>query len=138
MTYSNSLSYPNVLRLLADEIEKTNQLQEQIKQNATKVDAVNQFAQSHGDFPIRLVAQWLNLPTRFFFKYLRDKGIVIEQNKANIDYCNQGLVIQHRYSFKQKNGRTRTFFSTHFTPAGLVHIYTLLWNDGIIPVIDNL
>ena len=137
MTYPNSLSYPNVLRLLADEIEKTNQLQEQIKQNAAKVDAVNQFAQSYGDFPIRLVAQWLNLPTRYFFKYLRDKGILIEQNKANVEYCNQGYVIEYRYSFKQKSGHTKTFFATHITPAGMMHIYTLLWNDGIVPVVND-
>ena len=138
MTYPNSLNYPNVLRLLADEIEKTNQLKEQIKQNAAKVDAVNQFAQSYGDFPIRLVAQWLNLPKRFFLRYLRDKGILSEQNKANAEYCKQGFLIQHRYFFKQKNGHTKTFFAPHITPAGMVHIYTLLWNDGIVPVIDDI
>ena len=138
MTYPNSISYANVLRLLADEIEKTNRLQEQIKQNAAKVDAVNQFAQSYGDFSIRSVAHCLNLPPRFFFKYLRDKGIVIEQNKANVEYCNQGFVIEHRYSFKQKNGRKKTFCATHITPAGMVHIYTMLWNDGIVPVVNDI
>lgn len=145
MTYSNSLSYPNVLRLLADEIETTeklrkrnSQLSREIAQNKLKLKWGKDFEKTTGEFSIREIAYIFNLRPAFLFQYLRDKKILIDQNQANADYRKKGFLIGRCYSFKQKNGDTKTIYSTRITPAGMVHIWTLLWNDGIVPVIDNL
>ena len=141
MTTTNPLSYTNVLRLLADQIEERKQLEEENKrlkakneEDARLLQWVNDFENSSGEFSIRGVALLFNLRPRFLYQYLRDKGILIEQNKANAAYCKQGYLVERRYSFKQKDGNTKTFYSTRFTPAGMVNIWTLLWKDGIVPV----
>ena len=134
MTYSNSLSYPNVLRLLADEIERTEQLQAQVEENAQLVKWVKDFEKTSGEFSIRNTALLINLSPRFLFQYLRDKGILIDKYKANTEYCKQGFLVERSYSFKQKNGNMKTIYSTRITPAGLVYIWTLLWHDGLVPV----
>ena len=145
MKYPNSLSYPNVLRLLADEIETTEKLRERnsqlsrkIAENEWKVEWVKDFEKTSGEFSIRNTALLMNLKPQFLFQYLRDKGILIEQNKANAEYRKKAFLIERRYSFKQKDGSTKTFYSTRITPAGMVHIWTLLWNDGIVPVVDDI
>ena len=145
MTHPNSLSYPNVLRLLADEIEITEKLREQntqlsreIAENEWKVEWVKDFEKTSGEFSIRETAYLFNLRPGFLFQYLRDKEILIAQNKANVDYRKKGFLIERRYSFKRKDGSTKTFYSTRITPAGMVHIWTLLWNEGIVPVVDDI
>ena len=139
MTTTNSLSYANVLRLLADQIDERNRIEEENKRLKEKNDEdarvlqwVNDFEKSSGDFSIRGTALLFNLRPRFLYQYLRDKGILIEQNQANAAYRKQGFLIERRYSFKQKNGNTKTFYSTRITPAGLVQIWTLLWKDGMV------
>lgn len=129
-----SLSYSNVLRLLADEIEAVNQLEEQIKEMAPKVEAVNRFVETEGEFTIRSVANAFGISVRFFFQYLREKGIITEKNEANHSYCKQGYLIESQFSIKQKNGITKTIYTTHITPAGMVLIYKMLWNDGYVTV----
>lgn len=141
MTYPQTLSYPNVLRLLADEIETTEKLRERISQLNLKIaedelmiEWVKDFEKTSGEFSVRNVALLFHLPPAMLFKYLRDKGILIDKNKANADYCKQGFLVEHCYSFKQKDGNTKTFYSTRITPAGMVRIWTLLWNDNLVPV----
>ena len=133
MTTTNSFSYPNVLRLLANEIELNNKLQAQVEENARKIEWVKDFEKSAGEFSIRNVAQIFNLPPRFLFQYLRDQDILMEGNTANPELIDMGWVVEHQYSFKQKNGQTKSFNVTSITPAGMVEIWSMLWKAGAVP-----
>lgn len=138
MTTTNSFNYPNVLRLLADEIEQVNRLQAKVDQDARLVQWVRDFEKSNGEFSIRTVAQIFNLPPRFLFQYLRDQEILMEGNTANPELIEMGWLVEHQYSFKQKNGQTKSFNVTRITPAGMVEIWTMLWDAGNVPIIDNI
>lgn len=125
-------------RAWADEKEKTKALELQIKQDAPKVEAAEDFLKSDGDHIIRLVAKTLGVGVRFLFDWMRQNRLINKFNEPYAEFVTRGLLRPVPSYHESSDGTSKTKLTTHITNEGVFYLWNRLKKDGVIPADKQL
>lgn len=123
---------PEALRLAADLAEKNQQLIEQAKADAPKVEFSEAVVASDTEMTITATAKVLGIGPRKFFDWLRLNGFLYKQaNQATQDAINRGYMVVRFHSIQHADGVEQKAYP-HVTGAGLFYFYGRLRKENLI------
>ena len=123
---------PEALRLAADLAEKNQQLIEQAKADAPKVEFSEAVVASDTEMTITATAKVLGIGPRKFFDWLRLNGFLYKQaNQATQDAINRGYMVVRFHSIQHEDGVEQKAYP-HVTGAGLFYFYGRLRKENLI------
>ncbi len=120
-------------RAWAEQYEKRQALEIQIKEDQPKVELADTFLSSRGQFLIRQVAKSMGIGTQFLFGWLRTHKWIMKTNEPYATHCTRGYLIPKPHTYEASDGFNKTSFTTYITPKGVKKIHEKLILEGIIP-----
>lgn len=140
-------SYPEALRLYADEMERNSQLsiknQEQavlIESYELKVNYLNEILHSKSTLNITQIAADYDLTAQELNKILHEEKIQKKSGNQWVlckKYFGQGYVKSDTYSFSHKNGNRDVSLHTKWTQKGRMLIHEILKERTIYAILDK-
>ena len=135
-----SEDYATALRALADQVDKTKQLEAKVKEDAPKVDYYDQLQDAPGEITFTRFAKLIGIQRKRLIDWLRVNRYIY--GVSNTPYQNrieQGLLVLRNPEGKTHSDGTPVFaLYAHVTPKGAGSIYRRLLDEGIIKRNDQL
>ena len=135
-----SEDYATALRALADQVDKTKQLEAKVKEDAPKVDYYDQLQDAPGEITFTRFAKLIGIQRKRLIDWLRANRYIY--GVSNTPYQNrieQGLLVLRNPEGKTHSDGTPVFAPyAHVTPKGAGTIYRHLLDEGIIKRNDQL
>lgn len=132
--------YATALRALADQVDKTKQLEAKVKEDAPKVDYYDQLQDAPGEITFTRFAKLIGIQRKRLIDWLRVNRYIY--GVSNTPYQNrieQGLLVLRNPEGKTHSYGTPVFaLYAHVTPKGAGSIYRRLLDEGIIKRNDQL
>ena len=132
--------YATALRALADQVDKTKQLEAKVKEDAPKVDYYDQLQDAPGEITFTRFAKLIGIQRKRLIDWLRANRYIY--GVSNTPYQNrieQGLLVLRNPEGKTHSDGTPVFAPyAHVTPKGAGTIYRHLLDEGIIKRNDQL
>lgn len=132
--------YATALRALADQVDKTKQLEAKVKEDAPKVDYYDQLQDAPGEITFTRFAKLIGIQRKRLIDWLRANRYIY--SVSNTPYQNrieQGLLVLRNPEGKTHSDGTPVFAPyAHVTPKGAGTIYRHLLDEGIIKRNDQL
>lgn len=132
--------YATALRALADQVDKTKQLEAKVKEDAPKVDYYDQLQDAPGKITFTRFAKLIGIQRKRLIDWLRVNRYIY--GVSNTPYQNrieQGLLVLRNPEGKTHSDGTPVFaLYAHVTPKGAGSIYRRLLDEGIIKRNDQL
>lgn len=132
--------YATALRALADQVDKTKQLEAKVKEDAPKVDYYDQLQDAPGEITFTRFAKLIGIQRKRLIDWLRVNRYIY--GVSNTPYQNrieQGLLVLRNPEGKTHSDGTPVFaLYAHVTPKGAGSIYRRLLDEGIIKRNDQL
>ena len=132
--------YATALRALADQVDKTKQLEAKVKEDAPKVDYYDQLQDAPGEITFTRFAKLIGIQRKRLIDWLRTNRYIY--GVSNTPYQNrieQGLRVLRNPEGKTHSDGTPVFAPyAHVTPKGAGTIYRHLLDEGIIKRNDQL
>lgn len=125
-------TYPDALLAYANELKARMALEEQIKEDAPKVELADNFINSDGDFYIRVVAKAIGMSVVKLFDWMRAHKMITKTNEPYADFCTRGYLRPRSSSFVRSDGTTQTTMTTRITPKGIYYIRDRLIKEGLL------
>ena len=125
-------TYPEALIAYANEIKAHMVLENQVKEDAPKVELADNFINSEGDFYIRVVAKAIGFSVEKLFDWMRAHKMITKTNEPYADFCTRGYLRPRSSSFVRSDGTTQTTMSTRITPKGINYIRERLIKEGLL------
>lgn len=125
-------TYPEALIAYANELKARMALENQIKEDAPKVELADNFLNSDGDFYIRVVAKAIGIGSEKLFDWMRAHKMITKFNEPYADFCKRGYLRPRSSSFTRSDGTTQTTMSTRVTPKGIYYIRERLIKEGLL------
>ena len=126
--------YATALRALADQVDKTKQLEAKVKEDAPKVDYYDQLQDAPGKITFTRFAKLIGIQRKRLIDWLRVNRYIY--GVSNTPYQNrieQGLLVLRNPEGKTHSDGTPVFaLYAHVTPKGAGSIYRRLLDEGII------
>lgn len=126
--------YATALRALADQVDKTKQLEAKVKEDAPKVDYYDQLQDAPGEITFTRFAKLIGIQRKRLIDWLRANRYIY--GVSNTPYQNrieQGLLVLRNPEGKTHSDGTPVFAPyAHVTPKGAGTIYRHLLDEGII------
>ena len=131
-------TYPDALLAYANELKARMALEEQIKEDAPKVELADNFINSYGDFYIRVVAKAIGMSVVKLFDWMRAHKMITKTNEPYADFCTRGYLRPRSSSFVRSDGTTQTTMTTRITPKGIYYIRDRLIKEGLLKPGDQI
>ena len=125
-------TYPEALIAYANELKARMALENQIKEDAPKVELADNFLNSDGDFYIRVVAKAIGIGAEKLFDWMRAHKMITKMNEPYADFCKRGYLRPRSSSFTRSAGTTQTTMSTRVTPKGIYYSRERLIKEGLL------
>lgn len=124
--------YATALRALADQVDKTKQLEAKVKEDAPKVDYYDQLQDAPGEITFTRFAKLIGIQRKRLIDWLRANRYIY--GVSNTPYQNrieQGLLVLRNPEGKTHSDGTPVFAPyAHVTPKGAGTIYRHLLDEG--------
>lgn len=132
--------YATALRALADQVDKTKQLEAKVKEDAPKVDYYDQLQDAPGEITFTRFAKLIGIQRKRLIDWLRaNRYIYGVSNTPYQTRIEQGLLVLRNPEGKTHSDGTPVFAPyAHVTPKGAGSIYRRLLEDGLIKRNDQL
>lgn len=141
------ISYPQSLRLLADEIEKNKKLElenniqaQQINEMKPKADYCDKILSSKSLMTITQIAKDYGMSGKAMNKILHDLNIQYKQSGQWLLYSryqSKGYTSSETIDIKQDDGKVLVRLSTKWTQKGRLYLYERLKKEGYLPLIEQ-
>lgn len=141
------ISYPQSLRLLADEIEKNKKLElenniqaQQINEMKPKADYCDKILSSKSLMTITQIAKDYGMSGKAMNQILHDLNIQYKQSGQWLLYSryqSKGYTSSETIDIKQNDGKVLVRLSTKWTQKGRLYLYERLKKEGYLPLIEQ-
>lgn len=141
------ISYPQSLRLLADEIEKNKKLElenniqaQQINEMKPKADYCDKILSSKSLLTITQIAKDYGMSGKAMNQILHDLNIQYKQSGQWLLYSryqSKGYTSSETIDIKQDDGKVLVRLSTKWTQKGRLYLYERLKKEGYLPLIEQ-
>lgn len=141
------ISYPQSLRLLADEIEKNKKLElensiqaQQINEMKPKADYCDKILSSKSLMTITQIAKDYGMSGKAMNQILHDLNIQYKQSGQWLLYSryqSRGYTSSETIDIKQNDGKVLVRLSTKWTQKGRLYLYERLKKEGYLPLIEQ-
>ena len=141
------ISYPQSLRLLADEIEKHKKLElensiqaQQINEMKPKADYCDKILSSKSLMTITQIAKDYGMSGKAMNQILHDLNIQYKQSGQWLLYSryqSKGYTSSETIDIKQNDGKVLVRLSTKWTQKGRLYLYERLKKEGYLPLIEQ-
>ena len=141
------ISYPQSLRLLADEIEKNKKLElenniqaQQINEMKPKADYCDKILSSKSLMTITQIAKDYGMSGKAMNKILHDLNIQYKQSGQWLLYSryqSKGYTSSETIDIKKDDGKVLVRLSTKWTQKGRLYLYERLKKEGYLPLIEQ-
>ena len=141
------ISYPQSLRLLADEIEKNKKLElenniqaQQINEMKPKADYCDKILSSKSLMTITQIAKDYGMSGKAMNKILHDLNIQYKQSGQWLIYSryqSKGYTSSETIDIKKDDGKVLVRLSTKWTQKGRLYLYERLKKEGYLPLIEQ-
>lgn len=141
------ISYPQSLRLLADEIEKNKKLElenniqaQQINEMKPKADYCDKILSSKSLLTITQIAKDYGMSGKAMNQILHDLNIQYKQSGQWLLYSryqSKGYTSSKTIDIKQDDGKVLVRLSTKWTQKGRLYLYERLKKEGYLPLIEK-
>ena len=141
------ISYPQSLRLLADEIEKNKKLElenniqaQQINEMKPKADYCDKILSSKSLMTITQIAKDYGMSGKAMNQILHDLNIQYKQSGQWFLYSryqSKGYTSSETIDIKQNDGKVLVRLSTKWTQKGRLYLYERLKKEGYLPLIEQ-
>ena len=132
--------YATALRALADQVDKTKQLEAKVHEDAPKVEYYDQLQDAPGEITFTRFAKLIGIQRKRLIDWLRaNRYIYGVSNTPYQTRIEQGLLVLRNPEGKTHSDGTPVFAPyAHVTPKGAGSIYRRLLEDGLIKRNDQL
>lgn len=132
--------YATALRALADQVDKTKQLEAKVKEDAPKVDYYDQLQDAPGEITFTRFAKLIGIQRKRLIDWLRANRYIYGVSNTPYQHrIEQGLLVLRNPEGKTHSDGTPVFAPyAHVTPKGAGTIYRHLLDEGIIKRNDQL
>lgn len=135
--YQIPQTFSDALRALADEVERNEQFEKQLSEQAPKVALYDTAMQAKNAQPMNAVAKALGVGRNKLFAFLRENKILMANNLPYQEFLERGYFEVRQYTITHLTSGLENKTQTMVTPKGMAYIHRLLQEKEGSESFDN-